>query len=388
MRIALLGAYPIKPFAEKLGVKKPPQNITSWNVNLAKGLASIPGNEVHFITINHSIPRDQIFTCDDVTLHFLSAPAKMRFPTFFQYNKIKVHKEISSVQPDIVHGHGTEHEYPYIAATSNYPAAVTIHCVLSDLLKKGRMSLGQKMRVRFMQYFEKKALLKTRSIIFTTEYMLPLYNGYLSRKKWFILDNAVDASFFTAEPTDKKEDRLLYVGRISPEKNLLMLLKAFKEAIKKAPQLKLHIAGPIADKRYYRQIRNFIANKKLEQAVHYEGPKPREKIAQLMTSCFALVLPSRYEAFGLVLAEAMAAGIPVIATKVGGVPYVAKDGKAGFLIEPDDINTLTDRILLLLNDKKLCMKLGRWSRNEARHRFSQEVIAKNTMEAYYDTLKL
>ncbi len=388
MKIALLGAYPIGPFAQRLDVRNPPQNTTSWNVNLARELASISENEIHFITISLSISKNQIFVSDGVILHFLSAPSKARLLTLFQYNKIKIHRELNQIRPDIVHGHGTEHEYPYIAATSGYPFTITIHCVLSDMLRNGSLGFGKRFRFRLLQHFERITLQKARSVIVTTEYMIPIYNQRFSGKKWFVVNNSVDPLFLTAKPVEETRNNFLYVGRISPEKDILTLLKAFRMVVKRVKcQVSLRIIGAIGDKGYYRNIERFIIDNRLKDKVVYEGLKSQKEVADIIASSLAVVLPSRYDAFGLVLAEAMAVGTPVIATKVGGIPYVVRDGETGFLVEPRDVNTLTEKMLLLLQDEQLRGEMGQRGKEEAWQRFRPEVAAQRVMAVYKEVLR-
>jgi len=388
MKIALLGTYPIRPFADKLGVRNPPRNTTSWNVNLARGLVSIPGNEVHFVTVSSSIPKDQILISNGVILHFLSVPPKARLLTLFQYNKVKIHRELKRIHPDIVHGHGTEHEYPYIAATFGCPFTITIHCVLSDILKNGNLEFGKQMRFRFLQCLEQMTLRRTHCVIVTTEYMIRIYSQRFPGKRWFVVNNSIDPLFFAAKPVEKMKNYFLYVGRISPEKGILTLLKAFKIVVKKAGgQANLCFLGAIEDKGYYKRVKKFIAENGLEDRVIYEGLKSQEEVARMMASSISVVLPSRYDAFGLVLAEAMAAGTPVIATKVGGIPYVVRDGKTGLLVESGDVDGLAERMLLLLEDENLRRKIGQWGKNEAWQRFRPEVAARKTMDVYQKVLE-
>ena len=106
-----------------------------------------------------------------------------------------------------------------------------------------------------------------------------------------------------------------------------------------------------------------------------------------MAKSIALILPSNYDAFGLVLAEAMAVGTPVIATRVGGIPYVVKDGETGFLVEPGDVDTLAEKMMLLLEDRELRQRMGRRGKEEAMRRFHPEVVARKTMTVYKEVLR-
>ena len=121
MKIILFGVYPISIFSNKeLKIKNPQTFTPSCNYNLAKALAQINGNDVHFITMDPSIRKDTIIKKDNITIHFLSSYSYFRFFTLFQYNKFKIHKELRKIKLDIIYGHRMEHEYPYIAVTTIY----------------------------------------------------------------------------------------------------------------------------------------------------------------------------------------------------------------------------------------------------------------------------
>ena len=195
MRIALLGVYPVISFAKQLGITNPDTNVTSPNVNLAKALAAIRGNEVHFITTNTSIRRDIIIRSEGVHIHFLVVPKKIRLVTLFQYNKMKVHKELSKIQPDIVHGRGTEHEYPYFAVTANFPNVITFQNYVPLIIQHDGWSPFF-LKWLVMLLFEKYVLKKAKYIISTTKFLDDMISKHTNAKR-FIIGNPVSPVYFS-----------------------------------------------------------------------------------------------------------------------------------------------------------------------------------------------
>lgn len=378
MKIALLGAYPVVPFAEQLCIRNPPQNSTSWNVNLANGLAAIPGNEVHFVTIVSGLKEDHIIRSNRVFIHFVAAPHKSRFLTLFQYNKAKINRELAKIRPDIVHGHGTEHEYPYIAVISGFPCVVTIHCVLSDIIDQVGLGLFSRMRVFYL--LEKYVLSKAKFIIGTTEYMNSSVKSY--KANFYAIENSVDPLFFSDSKRPKNEKAFLFVGRISPEKGIETLLDAMDRLKTKGMRPSINILGVPSNKKYSRLIERKIRTSGLEHNIMFRGRVSQEEVASYMEESVALILPSRYDAFGLVLAEALATGTPVIASRVGGIPYVVENGKTGFLFETGDADVLAEKMMLLLQDRDLRRLMGQRGKQEAMQRFHPDVVARKTMEVY------
>ena len=110
-----------------------------------------------------------------------------------------------------------------------------------------------------------------------------------------------------------------------------------------------------------------------------------KKIAQIteeLSRSYFLVLPSYHEPFGVVLIESLAMGTPVIASRVGGIPYIVDDGKTGILVEPGDVNALAEKMQLLLEDGELRQQMGQRGKQEAMQRFHPDVVAQKTMEVY------
>ena len=382
MKIALLGAYPIFPYAKELEVKNPPKNTTSWNVNLARGLAAIPGNNVHFITVTPSVKKDQTLSCDGVHIHFLSSPPKLRYLTLFQYNKSKVNNELRKINPDIVHGQGTEHEYPYIAVTSGLPCVVTIHCILSDIMKVSGLGLFNKMRLFF--FLEKYVLSRARYIIGTTEYMKSRVK--CRKTNFFIIENSVDPLFYSVDKIQKVEKSFLFAGRISAEKGIETLLDAMDRLKAKGVKLSINILGVSSNKKYLRLINRKIRSAGLDNNIFFKGLVSQQEVAKYMAGSVAVILPSRYDAFGMVLSEAMATGTPVIASEVGGIPYVVDDGQTGFLVKSGDAATLAEKMLLLMENESLRRQLGRRGKEVALRRFHPNIVARKTMEVYETAL--
>jgi glycosyltransferase involved in cell wall biosynthesis len=98
------------------------------------------------------------------------------------------------------------------------------------------------------------------------------------------------------------------------------------------------------------------------------------------------VFPSIYEPFGIVLLEAMACGKPVVASNVGGIPFVVEEGKTGLLFESGNVEDLADKIMTILENEELGEKMGEAGRERAKE-FTWDKIAERTVEVYKEILK-
>jgi len=134
---------------------------------------------------------------------------------------------------------------------------------------------------------------------------------------------------------------ILYVGRSDPYKNLLTLIMAFFSAMKVCPfPMELVIAGPL-DPRYPEPAK-LTSMLNIENTVRWTGYLSNEQLVETYQNADLLVHPSRYEGFGLQVAEAMACGVPVISSNAGSLPEVG--GNATILLDPNDVNGFSDKI--------------------------------------------
>ncbi|MCL6581647.1 MAG: N-acetyl-alpha-D-glucosaminyl L-malate synthase BshA [Firmicutes bacterium] len=111
----------------------------------------------------------------------------------------------------------------------------------------------------------------------------------------------------------------------------------------------------------------------------------QERVEELLAACDLFILPSRLEAFGLAALEAMAAGVPVVATRVGGLPEVVGEGEAGLLYEPDDLEGMAEGLRRLMTDTGLRLDFSRRARDRAFRLFSTDRIIPQ-YEALYERL--
>jgi len=169
------------------------------------------------------------------------------------------------------------------------------------------------------------------------------------------------------------QPRLLYVGRLAPIKGLETLLDAMARLRASGTPVHLSIVGGDADEPlngHEGALRARLARLDLGGTVTFVGAQPQERLRAWYVAADATVLPSHYESFGMVALEAMACGIPVVASRVGGLQTTVRDGVTGLLAPESDPVALAGALDRLLGDPDLRFRLGRegvqWA---ARHRW-------------------
>lgn len=161
-------------------------------------------------------------------------------------------------------------------------------------------------------------------------------------------------------PRETKPDmpvRLLFVGRLAPVKGLRVLLDALSQAHGTYPDLTLTIVGDGPDRPALEALAAPMG-----KAVQFTGSLSQDDVAAQLAMCDALVLPSFAEGVPVVLMEAMAAGLPVVATRVAGVPELVEDGVSGLLVPPGDRDALGSALLAIARDPERRTRMGQAGR--------------------------
>jgi len=166
---------------------------------------------------------------------------------------------------------------------------------------------------------------------------------------------------------------ITFVGRLVPQKDVLTLLSAMKDL----PNGKLLMIG---DGELRPQVEDFIHQNELEDRVVLLGT--RYDVPDILADSDIFVLPSRWEGLPYVVIEASMAGLPVVATRVGGIPELVEDGVTGFLVPPGNPEALSEAIQRLLDNKDLRHQMGRAGREKALREFTSEHMLVETDKVY------
>jgi glycosyltransferase involved in cell wall biosynthesis len=162
---------------------------------------------------------------------------------------------------------------------------------------------------------------------------------------------------------------VLFMGFPYHLKGVDVLIRAFSRISDRFPEHRLLLVGHCPDPAPYYALA--AGNPRVE----IRRPLPHDAAMQLMAGCSAFVLPSRTEAMGRVLLEAMAFGRPIVASRVGGIPHYVRDGETGLLFESEDVDGLAARLARVLSDPALAARLGRAARSHVLKYLSEDMYA-------------
>jgi glycosyltransferase involved in cell wall biosynthesis len=178
---------------------------------------------------------------------------------------------------------------------------------------------------------------------------------------------------------------LLFAGRLAVNKRLEHVIELMPELLREFPGLTFCAVGE--DQGMLREYRQAAAKAGVEEHVKFLGHVPADELVDAYRACDAFVLPSDYEAFGIVLLEAMACGKAVVATRVGGVPDIVADRQTGLLVPYGDRPALLRALASVLGDRALARELGGAARRAVGEKFDWGSVVARIEDEYAGLLK-
>ncbi len=405
MRVAIVTLYPSDPQRIAGGIR-----MVSYN--LVQALRRYPDLDLHVVHCHSDISEDAhiVETLEGarealpdrvlvapsnvstavgsgcVTLHYLAMPKQRLVPNLMT-SVWRVRRLLRDLAPDVVHAHVGQ--YAWAAVSAGLPTVYTIHGVLAREREVYRDTLFDRWRYGLLAHYEARALPRVDRLVAISPYVREAYSQARARWQrcapterralWERIDNPVPQAFF--DVTRRPEaGRLLYAGSITEIKDLLTLLHAVERVSATDAQVHLRIAGRSTSPAYERLVRDLASHQALRERVAFLGLLDREQLLEEYARCAALVLSSVQENAPMAVIEAMAAGAPVVATRVGGVPDLVAEGETGYLVPPGDDAALAEALRRVLRDPATATQMGARGRQVALGRFHSDQVA----QAYYE----
>lgn len=306
------------------------------------------------------------------------------FRFFIQY--IKFINKIRTLKPDIIQLNLSliwasiirDFFFINISKVNNVHTIVFIHgwrWQFFDKIKKNPL-----LRKFFMNYLKKA----DRILVLSKDFKQALVELGIDEATIHITSTMVESELYL--PKNKTFDKpyiVLYCGHIIKNKGSYELLDAIPTVLEHEMNLSFIFMG---DGPELENLKSKTKEMGIEKYVCFTGYKSGEEKYDIFKSSHIFVLPSYTEGFPTVVLEAMAAGLPIIATPVGGLKDAIKDGKNGFLIEsnppnPDDISNM---ILKLLNDSNMMRQMSEFNIKEAKNKYDAKVVIKEIEKIYLE----
>jgi glycosyltransferase involved in cell wall biosynthesis len=305
-----------------------------------------------------------------------------------------VRQKLKDIQPDLVHAQGTERDCALSAVLSPYPRLLTIHGNLR-LIKK-QVGFRPFSAMWLQSYLEGLVVPRFNGVICITNYTREAVEHEVP-KTW-VVPNAVDPSFLAlgekrlSDASDRpstldsrlKTPIILVVANIDPRKNQNAFIKAL-DPLARSMSFEIRFFGSCGESDYAKQFKELIASRPW---CYYGGMLGREELRSQFEQADMLVLPTHEDNCPMVVLEAQAAGVPAIASNVGGVPDLIEDGVTGLLADPENPVTFYTAVeKLLINDGSLREQLARSAHQKALEQYHPRVIARKHLDIYRAALR-
>lgn len=301
-------------------------------------------------------------------------------PRRLLYN-LGVRARIDPAEADLLVG--TDLDGAFLPRRPPLPYVVALRGVAADeaFHDRGRARLER----RLAAWLEGRNVFRARRVTVPSAYSARVAaRAYgIPPERVSVVPEGIDVAAWDAlrdDPPPRPDPRptILSVARQYPRKNTRTLLDALPEVVRQIPDVRCRIVGGGPE---LGALRRQVASLGLEDRVDLTGEVPddgRVRAAYFAADCFCL--PTLQEAFGIVFLEAMAAGLPVVASDRAAVPEVVPHGEAGLLVDPHDEDALARALVRVLSDGALRERLGRAGIRRAR-RFTHEATARLFLEA-------
>lgn len=349
MRIVQIGSFPESGNCIRGGVEAS-----------VFGLAKEQGkeNEVHVFDVPRIGGGHNIEMVEGVIVHRFCNFGRRQFASSRLVSSVS--KEIQALRPDICHIHGTN-LFSWLMYRKlkrmKLSVIVTVHGLVliekHNALKK-HFSIKSLVQYYYQGWVEKHFLSHLPIAIVDTDYVKDMIMSYPIHNKptMHVIPQGIEETYFSVKCSEKS-NVILSVGAIGERKGQLITLKAFELAESKGVNARLIMAGTVADKQYLNQLQDAVNRSSIRDKVLLCTDVSNKDLLGLYKKAHLFALHSEEESQGIVFAEAMATGMPIIATRVGGIPYVVTHEKCGLLSEYCIVDAFSENICRLMKDIEL-----------------------------------
>jgi glycosyltransferase involved in cell wall biosynthesis len=208
-------------------------------------------------------------------------------------------------------------------------------------------------------------------------------NQYISNDKLYVLPNGIPAKTEVPAEREKsqKDINVIFLSNLIPAKGPKVFIAIADEVRQKEPRVRFMLAGRPASEKYLAELKSYIKDNGLEKNVRIIGPVYGKEKDRFLKEADLMVFPTNKDTFPIVNIEAMMWGIPVISSPRGAIPEIIRDGVNGYIVDPNNLPLLVDRVLTLVRDPELRKRMGMEGERLFKENYSLEAYTRNLKKA-------
>lgn len=354
-------------------------------MNLLRGFSETGEVELMLVSISEDLKEPkEIRFADNISIYYLpEGPFPSSTLNYFFVSIGRLRKLIKQFRPDLVHYQiGGTLLFTRWASMFSIPHLITIHGIPWAELK---IAKHWKQRVTIYLNAVIGEWLYPDNIIQISAHSR---DQFKDRKtdNCTIIPNAIPSRYADLPLKQEMTNHLVFVGIINDLKNQLYILEVLKDLKLQGIIYTIEFCGGFGNADYQKSVEETVVRYGLQEQVTFNGWVAYSELPTVLERSDMLVLSSRQEALPMSIAEAMAAGRPALATRVGGIPEMIEDGVNGFLIQLDSTETAVNALKLVYNNTDKIRSMGFLAKQKARENYMAKSVAVKTAAFYQQLL--
>ena len=379
-KVIWVAPYPIE--LAKSDIKNRPMHSAPWVTALAQGLKTLV--DLTIISTSSKIKKNESFSNNGITFHFIKTPSPLiDFLLLFNGTLINLRRFLfknNFSEYDIVHFHGTEHQYAYAFKDVKIPKVISIQGLLHKSYIYNKEVNYNYFNWRILKKYEIREIKQHQNFICRTHWdkksVVDLNEKAITFENW----EPLRQEFFN-DACSYNSNNLVYIGGLVTMKGIKEVLIMFKYLSEKQNKFTLTICGKgNIDK--LKKLQDKYGVSKYADRIIYKGRLNADELLQLYKKSFCLIHPTYIDNSPNSVCEAQVAGLPVIASNVGGVSSLINHTKTGILVERYQTLEIAEWIIKLKENKDLYDVISSTSRRECRERHNEQSIINKTLTIY------
>ncbi len=332
MKVAWVSFFPVDwlPGAPEAIRNIPKQHPATWQRVLLEELQTCPGLELHIFSVRRHYPRSLTFRNGNTTFHCLALPRGMRTLTLFWWETILISRALRKVNPDLIHAWGAERGAAMVAHRLGRPYIITMQGLLGWITQCVNLGGIARLEARLEDRSLRRASIVTAESRFAVNWLSERY-PHLELHQ---IEHAPHWAFhrLNREPSIKPL-QFLFVGSLSKLKGGDLLLTGL-DRLRESLQFRVVLVGSVTQD-FLASLRNCTSPALWESVTIRQGLS-QAQVAEEMARATIMLFPSRVDNSPNSVKEAVVAGLPVVASEVGGIPDYVKTGKNGITFKTGD----------------------------------------------------